>query len=119
MTNYACNLFVSSKVFLQGPLITSTTNNMDDSLRSNEYIPTTSLYSYNLTCDSSVFLTTVNNVIVDWIWVELRGKNNNKSVLHSQSALLQRDGDFVGVGGTSVLNFNAFNKSLLCSYKTP
>ncbi|NQY30971.1 MAG: hypothetical protein HRT69_16075 [Flavobacteriaceae bacterium] len=93
-------------VFLQGPSLSpSTAGLMNDDLRIGGYIPTTSPYSDNLTCNASVFIPTGNDAIVDWVFIELRDANTNTSVLHSQSALLQRDGDVVGVDGTSIVSF--------------
>lgn len=97
--------------FLQGPLTTSGTTTMDDSLRSNSLLPTTSPYTDAITCESSVFNTTGNNAIIDWIWVTLRDKNDRTVVLASQSALLQADGDIVDVDGVSALKFDLSSDS--------
>ena len=77
---------------------------MRDDLRTSNLIPTTSPYDAT-TCNSNVFNTTGNDAIVDWILVQLRDANDNSSVLESQSALIQRDGDIVDVDGTSALSF--------------
>ncbi|WP_343909634.1 hypothetical protein [Aquimarina litoralis] len=100
-------LKLSPVVFLQGPLITSGTVIMDDSLRSNGLLPTTSPYADSLTCEARVFDITGNNAIVDWVWVSLRDKNDPTIVLASQSAFVQADGDIVGIDGTSVLEFDS------------
>ncbi|CAL2104574.1 Hemagglutinin protein [Tenacibaculum sp. 190130A14a] len=97
-------------VFLQGPLMTSGTT-MDDSLRANNLLPTTSPYADGLACNSSVFDTTGSNAIVDWIWITLHDKNDKAVILASQSALLQADGDVVDVDGVSVLKFNLSSDS--------
>ncbi len=97
---------LSAKVYLQGPLLGSTDNLMRDDLRSNNHIPTTSPYDDNLTCEASVFTSTGENAIVDWVFVELRDALNNTMTIASQSALLQRDGDVVDVDGISSLPFN-------------
>lgn len=89
--------------FLQGPLTTSGTTTMDDSLRSNSLLPTTSPYADAITCEASVFDTTGNNAIIDWVWITLRDKNDRTTVISSQSALLQADGDVVDVDGVSAL----------------
>ncbi|MFD0963108.1 hemagglutinin protein [Pseudofulvibacter geojedonensis] len=94
--------------FLQGALLSPNSGEeslMRDDLRVANYIPTTSPYSDGLTCNPNVFTVTGANAIVDWVFVELRDKNDNTSVLHGKSALLQRDGDIVGVDGVSPLNF--------------
>ncbi|WP_420572841.1 hemagglutinin protein [Kordia sp.] len=95
-------------VFLQGPLFSqNTTGLMNDDLRSNNYIPTTSPYADNATVDTSVFTITGNNAIVDWVWIELRQENNNTKIVTAKSALLQRDGDVVALDGSSTLVLNA------------
>lgn len=95
-------------VFLQGPFVNPTTVGlMNDELRSNNYIPTTSPYADNATVDASVFTVTGNNAIVDWIWVELRQVNDNTKTVAATSALLQRDGDVVALDGNSSLILNA------------
>ena len=98
-------------VFLQGPLTTSGTTTMDDSLRSNSLLPTTSPYADAITCESSVFNTTGNDAIIDWIWITLRDKNDRTTILASQSALLQADGDIVDVDGVSALKFDLSSDS--------
>ena len=97
-------------VYLKGPLSGSL---MNDDLRVKNYLPTTSPYSDNLTCNSSVFNTggtsgsgLDNDNIVDWMWVELRDANNNTTAISSRSGLLQRDGDIVDIDGVSDLTFN-------------
>ena len=56
------------------------------------------------TCNASVFNTTGANAIVDWVLVELRDGTTNTTVLQSQSALLQRDGDVVSVERNSSID---------------
>jgi uncharacterized protein YjdB len=53
----------------------------------------------------SVFLVTGQNAIVDWVFIELRNKNNNTQVLATRSGLIQRDGDVVDLDGVSGLRF--------------
>ena len=98
---------INPKLFLQGPILNpANAGLMNDDLRSNGYIPTTSPYSDNATCDASVFNITGNDAIVDWVWVELRDKTDNTAVILSQSALLQRDGDVVDTDGISSITPN-------------
>tara|TARA_R110002111_G_scaffold17626_2_gene43978 strand:+ start:1109 stop:2146 length:1038 start_codon:yes stop_codon:yes gene_type:complete len=95
---------INPKLFLQGPILNPTNAGlMNDDLRVAGYIPTTSPYTDAATCDVSVFSVTGNDAIVDWVWVELRDKSNNTSVILSQSALLQRDGDVVDTDGVSYI----------------
>jgi hypothetical protein len=103
---------VSPKVYLQGAALNPNTGEeslMRDDLRVAGYIPTTSPYDAT-TCNASVFNVTGANAIVDWVLVELRDAITNTTVTASQSALLQRDGDVVGVDGTSSLLFNTSGK---------
>ncbi|MFC4634688.1 leucine-rich repeat protein [Dokdonia ponticola] len=101
---------VAPKVFLQGASlnpITGEENLMRDDLRVNNLLPTLSPYGDGATVDPTVFTTTGANAIVDWVFVELRQgtDNENTSVVASTSALLQRDGDIVGLDGTSFVTF--------------
>jgi len=54
---------------------------------------------------STVFAVTGQNAIVDWVFVELRSKNSNTTVLTTRSGLLQRDGDVVDLDGINGLRF--------------
>ncbi|MEM6684466.1 MAG: hemagglutinin protein [Bacteroidota bacterium] len=97
---------IATKVFFQGAMINPNTGEeslMRDDLRVNSLIPTTSPYTDALTCEASVFDATGNDAIVDWIWIELRDKDNNTNVRYSTSAFLQRDGDIVATDGVSNL----------------
>ncbi len=53
----------------------------------------------------SIFAVTGEDAIVDWVWVELRDKNDNESILARRSGLLQRDGDVVDLNGKRSLRF--------------
>jgi len=47
-----------------------------------------------------------NDAVVDWVFVELRDKNNPANIIKTRSALLQRDGDVVeSSDGTTPLTF--------------
>lgn len=54
---------------------------------------------------ATVFDVTGDNAIVDWVFIELRSKNDNKVVVATRGALLQRDGDVVDLDGVSGLRF--------------
>ena len=56
------------------------------------------------TVAGGILATTGNNAIVDWVLVELRNSANSAQVLASRSALLQRDGDVVGLNGSGYIN---------------
>ncbi|PWI28849.1 hemagglutinin protein, partial [Flavobacteriaceae bacterium LYZ1037] len=106
--NGSMKIKIDPKVFLQGPLLNPVNAGlMNDNLRSSNYIPTTSPYADAATCDVSVFNVTGNNAIVDWVWVELRASYNNQKLVNGKSALLQRDGDVVGLDGVSDVIMNA------------
>jgi hypothetical protein len=116
------------KVFLQGPY-SDTTQLMRDKLRTQGFIPLTEPYSASpyitgaapfpvngfvhygggggetITDSASVFGVTGPNAIVDWVFIELRDKNNNKLVKYTRSALIQRDGDVVEVDGINPICF--------------
>lgn len=98
---------VAPKVFLEGPYNGA---DMDDDLRAGNHIPLTEPYTsmgYSFvdgggeSVAASVFTTTGNNAIVDWMVLELRDKNNSSTVLASRAVLLQRDGDVVDLDGVS------------------
>ncbi len=111
---------VSPKVYLQGAGINPNSGEeslMRDDLRVAGMIPTTSPYADALVCNASVFTATGANAIVDWVLVELRDETTNTTVLYSQSALLQRDGDVVGVDGTSTLTFDSANRNFYIAIK--
>ncbi|MEL6844001.1 MAG: hypothetical protein AAFP02_12395, partial [Bacteroidota bacterium] len=108
----AGGLKLSLKAFLQGSYAGGT---MGDNLRANSYLPLTEPYTAlgytqvngggeSITAD--VLTTTGNDAIVDWVFLELRDKNDSSVVLRTTSALIQRDGDIVGLDGISAVNFS-------------
>jgi len=100
-------LKLNPTIFLQGPIATPTvTGLMNDYLRTNGIIPVSSPYPDGITMETSILNITGNNAIVDWIWIELRDENDKTIIIDSQSALLQRDGDVVGIDGISELSFS-------------
>ncbi len=105
-----CNaISLSPVVYLEGAFTSPNSGEetlMRDDLRVGGYIPTTSPYTDAITCEAAVFDITGDNAIVDWIWVELRDETDNTVIIDSQSALLQRDGDVVGIDGVSSLEFS-------------
>ena len=65
---------------------------------------------YDIITDSAlVFSTTGENAIVDWVFVELRHKDDSTQVIAARSGLLQRDGDVVDLDGYSPLAFEGVN----------
>ncbi len=98
--NGSCRITLRPKVYLQGAALNPNASEatlMRDDLRVNDHIPLTSPYGDGKTVDASILTTTGSDAIVDWVWVELRDKNDNKLMVDGTSALLQRDGDVVGV----------------------
>jgi hypothetical protein len=56
------------------------------------------------TTTAAVLAATGNNAIVDWVFLEFRtGTSGATTVAYTKSALLQRDGDIVGMDGVSPL----------------
>lgn len=88
---------------------------MTDNLRDAGLIPVTEPYTGlgyaytngggGETVDPTVFDVTGNDAIVDWIILELRDKNNPNTIVQSRAALLQRDGDIVGLSGDGPVSF--------------
>ena len=104
---------LSAKAYLQGPYSGGT---MSDALRSGGLIPTTEPYTgLGFThvngggemTTAGVLAVTGNDAIVDWIFLELRDKNNSSTVVQTRSALIQVDGDIVDVDGTSPVTFSS------------
>lgn len=106
---------VSPKVYLQGAIFgVSGSNLMRDDLRVKKLIPAKSPYAamgltvitLADTVAANVLTVTGADAIVDWVFVELRSATDNKQIVDSRSALLQRDGDIVGLDGVSALTFD-------------
>lgn len=103
----------SPRALLQGPYAGS--GLMNDLLRPGNLLPDSEPYSAEgyafagagggETLDTKVFNITGNDAIVDWVIVELRDKNDPTAVLQSRAALLQRDGDIVGLNGKDPVSF--------------
>jgi hypothetical protein len=98
------------KVFLEGPF--DGTSLMSDALRAANLLPATEPYSglgYTLVggageaAGQGVYGTTGANAIVDWVLVELRNPSTPSQIVATRCGLLQRDGDVVGLDGTSAL----------------
>lgn len=110
------NLQLAVKAFLEGPFDPGQ-NRMDDDLRALGLLPTVEPYStlgYSFlggggeTVDASVFNSGGgSNRIVDWVVVELRDAGDPATIVVSRCALIQRDGDVVGLDGTSALEMPA------------
>ena len=105
-------------VFLEGPYGTGPL--MSDALRTASAIPNTEPYTAMgfatvgpavAPIGAGVLSTTGNNAIVDWVFVELRSGAPGYATVAARAALVQRDGDVVGVNGTSALSFGVASGS--------
>ncbi|MFZ1705261.1 MAG: Ig-like domain-containing protein [Saprospiraceae bacterium] len=54
---------------------------------------------------TTVFAVTGQEAIVDWVYIELRDKNDNTNIISTRTGLLQRDGDVVDLDGIHGLRF--------------
>ena len=89
---------LAPKVFLQGALLGTIGSLMRDDLRTGGVLPVLSPYpNAPGFVNPNVFNTTGPNAIVDWVLIELRDVMDDTVVVASQAALLQRDGDVVGL----------------------
>lgn len=106
-------LALSPKAFLQGPY---SGGQMNDALRSQSLLPTSEPYDAlsgfthvgrggGEAVSASVFSVTGDDAIVDWVFLELRDATAPATVVATQSALVQKDGDIVGLDGTSEVRF--------------
>lgn len=107
---------VAPKVFLDGPYVEANLL-MNDALRGASLIPGLEPYtalSYTMVAGGTgtaitngVTARTGNNAIADWVVVELRQPSSPHTVLATRTALVQRDGDVVGMDGSSPVAFDA------------
>ena len=110
---------VRAKAVLQGAYNT-TLGLMNNTLWTAGFVPSTDPYTtatYNgafvhvnseptpKTISPSAMLNSGSDAIVDWVFIELRDKNNPTQVLGTSSALIQRDGDIVDMDGVSAVKF--------------
>lgn len=115
LSESATGATVPVKAFLQGPFDPNT-GLMHDSLRANGLIPLTEPFSAlgfdhvdqggGETINAGLFNTLGNDAIVDWVLLQLRDATDPSVVVATQSALLQRDGDVVGLDGQSIPDFD-------------
>ena len=107
------NVRVNVRCLLEGPF-DANAGMMHDSLRVQGLLPLSEPYTAlgftqvgggGESLAPAVLNTSGYNAIVDWIWLELRDKNNATTVLATRCALLQRDGDVVDVDGVSPVTF--------------
>jgi hypothetical protein len=107
----AQNLPIALSAFLQGPMTSSTT--MSDALRTNGLIPLTEPFtalgyghvgSGGETIDPMV-LTLLYGQVVDWVFVELREKDDPSVVIQTRCGLLKHNGSIVSTNGASNITF--------------
>ena len=111
------SILFAARVYMEGPY---NGTDMNDQLRNFGFIPveepyTTLGYIHEgrggremVTDSATVFGVTGDNAIIDWVFLEVRDKNDATNILGTRSALIQRDGDIVDVDGVSTLNFKGF-----------
>lgn len=58
---------------------------------------------------ATIFATTGENAVVDWVSVELRDKNDNTTIVAQRSGLVQRDGDVIDLNGEDGLRFRGLD----------
>ncbi len=122
VSDYANGLFilrprlsVRVRALLEGPYDANIAL-MHDSLRVKGLLPLVEPYTAlgythvgggGETTTASVFLSSGANAIVDWVVLELRNSANPSVVRESRCALIQRDGDIVGMDGLSAVQFTS------------
>ncbi len=108
-------VLLAPKVFLEGPYVQAT-GLMNHALRTLPTFPTTEPYTGlgftqvgggGETISPSVLAVSGNNAIVDWVLVELRNATTPSTIVATKAALLQSDGDVVGLDGTSAVSIAA------------
>ena len=105
---------IALSAFLQGPMTSATT--MSDGLRSAGVIPLTEPFtalgfthvgSGGETIDASVLTNPMYGNVVDWVFVELRAKDDPTHVVHTQCGLLRTDGSIWSTTGFTSIAFDA------------
>jgi hypothetical protein len=114
-------VFATIRAFLQGPF-NEANGDMTDALREKALLPTVEPYTDLTTSpgfypfvhvngggeqvDNSLFLIEGPDAIIDWVFLELRQKDDPSNVIVTRSALIQKDGDIVDRDGVSPVIFN-------------
>ncbi len=110
-----CGPNLKVRMALDGPFEPAT-GLMKDDLRANGAIPLVEPYTAlgftqaggggGEAVPQATLNVTGKNAVVDWVLVEVRMKSDPSQILATRSALLQRDGDVVGVDGYAKLVFS-------------
>jgi hypothetical protein len=113
-------VLVSARAMLAGPYLASA-GLMRDDLRTKNLIPSAQPYGVAPyvagfthvgggmeTVSAAVLAVSGNDAIVDWVFVSLRSAANPATIVQTQAALIQRDGDIVSAAdGVSPVTFAA------------
>ena len=115
---------------LQGALLENNGNNlMRDDLRRKGLIPLEEPYGnlFGFThygdgggekVDTSLLEINGANGIVDWVFIELRDKNDVNKIIATCSGLIQCDGDVINVSGSDTISFkNVINEDYFVSLR--
>ncbi|MCH2034927.1 MAG: M4 family metallopeptidase [Tenacibaculum sp.] len=94
----------NARVILEGPF-NSSTFEMNDNLRTNNLLPTTSPYSDGATCEASVL---ENSDAVDWIEIQLRSADDINTIIAAKSFLLEKNSGVSSADGISDLSISAW-----------
>ncbi|WP_075341541.1 M4 family metallopeptidase [Tenacibaculum agarivorans] len=92
------------RAFLEGPFNNSTFN-MNDDLRANGLLPTTSPYADGATCDASIFDISSGATVVDWVEIQFRNADDINEIVARKSFLLQSNSAFLNPEGSTVSPF--------------
>lgn len=110
-----CGVMLTAKVFLHGAYDSSSSMMRADLGAAR--LPTATPHSDGVAANSAIFDVTGTNAIVDWVYVELRDKDDITSVIAGASAFVQRDGDVVATDGTSALTIDVASGDYYISIK--
>lgn len=98
------------RAILEGPFNTSKFE-MNDDLRVNNLIPTTSPYEDGATCETSIFDISSSSAVVDWVEIQLRSADDINQVVAKKSFLLQKSSSIMNTDGSSKPFINAWQGS--------
>jgi hypothetical protein len=127
-------VLLKAKVFLQGAFENELDDLMHDKLRALNYIPLKEPYSSiksfsgdllfksknnsgSTSTKAAILSRTGENAIVDWVFLELRDKNDPTKVKASKAALLQRNGAIIDVDGANAVRFDVVPDSYYVSIR--
>ncbi|WP_272149195.1 leucine-rich repeat domain-containing protein [Tenacibaculum aiptasiae] len=88
------------RAILEGPF-NSSEFEMNDDLRTNNLLPTTSPYEDGATCDISIFNTSNSSAVVDWVEIQLRSADDINEIVARKSFFLQKSSAVMNLDGSS------------------